>query len=344
MIVLLLFACPDDDATDKVGTIDTSSNACDRVHGATGILVYEDNGDTVHFPTDAPDKETQTTSTAGPLGDGTSWMAMFGPRVMVSDDGGCNWDFNGSGLPSTGRWQLLAAGDRVYAFDELSSQAGYSTDAGKNWNAADVGGTFLAQPVAGATSTTVRGIQSRGVVTTEDGGVNWSVTATLPAVDVVAGDVFAGDTERIFVVTPTGGYTSRTGGASWDDISAAVTTDSFVPSRAAIHPDNADVLFMSGEDDDGPVIVRSTDGGASWDDAASIRQVDLDAGAPLWPVPGSGTTVLSGWATRDDDYGMNLYVVSTTGIHTSHVGSYWGLNDVSFRDDGAWIAAVHGVE
>ncbi|MBM4389994.1 MAG: hypothetical protein FJ090_02620 [Deltaproteobacteria bacterium] len=345
MILAFLLGCPDNEGTDKAGPIDTSGLVCDRIHGTGGVVIWDDISTTPHFPDEAPDAETKMSSVAGPLGDGVSWIGMFGPQVMVSDDSGCNWDFNGSGLPVGGDWDLVAAGNTVYAFDRLSSQGGYSKDDGMSWTAFDSGGTWLSEVVADpAVAGRLRGVQARGVVTSEDGGANWVLTGPAPAEGLVGGVACASGLDTIFVVTATGGYLSKTGGQTWDDISASVVTDSFVPSRAAIHPDDADVLFMSGRDDDGAVIVRSTDGGASWDDAASTRQVDLDVGAPLWPAPGTGSSLASAFGSGGGDPYINVYEITVSNVATSHVGAYVGVTDIAFRDDGAWVCAVHAVE
>jgi hypothetical protein len=338
-----LAAC-DPSSGDKLDTLDSGNIACDRIHGATGVLMLEDGGDTFHFPTAAPDSAVDTTSTGGPLGDGVSWGAFFGGRWLTSEDSGCNWDDKGGKVPSTGDWDLVVTRDVLYAFDRASSAGATTRNGGDSWTATDSGEPFLGDVTVDPDMVgRLRGVQSRGVLTSEDDGTNWTLSASPPEASVLWGSVWAGGVDTVAAVSSTAVYLSVTGGASWTNITGSLTSESFTPARVAIHPDDADSIFVSGTDDDGGAIYWTGDGGTTWKQRALQRQVDLDGDAPLWPAPGYPEEVISAWATTEGDYGINLYRIDATGIHTVHVSSYWAVNDVSFRSDGAWIVAVSGV-
>lgn len=349
MLWLLLAAC-----TDKGGYLDTSSPddtgnpECGRLRGATGVLMYTEDGASVHAPTEAPDPEKRTTGIAGPLTDGLTWLAVEEGRVYRSDDAGCNWDDVGT-LPVGVAWQLLAAGDRVYAFDLASGDGARSDDRGLSWSPFDAGGAFLDLPVASHTDGTfLRGVQARGVVSSYDGGDTWTVTGALPDGTPRRAAVSAATPDRVVVSTDLGVWTSPTGGGSWQDVTAGLTTDATVPGVAggpvAVHPDDEQVLFAISEDGGGVwTLHRSADYGATWTRMADSDQVTLDGASPLWPLPGAPTRVLSAYGSSVDDFGLDLYLSEQgVGTRTLHISSYYGMTGMSFGAD-RWIASVHGV-
>ena len=351
--LLPLLACPDETG-DKVGGLDSGDVVCDRIHGATGILKYgyddagtaesEDDAWSVHFPNTAPDGLTRTTGVSGPLSDGVTLVALFGGRLLVSTDDGCTWDDDGGVLPSTGDWLLNAQGSTLYAFDRASSAGGFSKDDGASWTATEASEPFVGLPVADASvAGKLRGVQARGVVTTDDDGTNWDVSGTVPSGTLVGAAVWPGGLDTIVAATTEGVYLSRTAGTAWDDIGASLITAGITPSRVAIHPSNADVIWTAGSDENGGVIEATTNAGASWKPVAAQRNVDLDPAAALWPDPNEADVLLSHFDVADGDGSVTMYRFFSGNIESHIVSTYRGLSDIAFLPDGSWIAGVDSV-
>lgn len=348
-LLALLLACSGGGSTvDSTFGDDTGLTECGRLRGATGVLMYTEDATVVHAPTEPPEPDRYTTGVAGPLGDGVTWLAVDAGRVLQSTDSGCNWDQVGA-LPGDGWWQLLTAGDRVYAIDRDSGQGARTDDAGRTWTPFDAGEVFVGLPtVSAADPAWLRGYQSRGVVTSFDGGDSWSVTGAGPESAVVAAAVHPGDPDRIVVGTVDGVKLSTTGGGSWSDVTEGLTEDAGAPgvrgSAVAVHPDDADVLFALSQDGSGVYTLhRSADAGASWSRMADSDQVHLGEQSPLWPLPGAPGRVVSAYGSSVDDYGLDLYVSEVgVGTRTIHIGSYYGMTGMAFGPD-RWIASVHGV-
>ncbi len=312
---------------------------CDRIHGATGIALYEDQGKTAHFPDHAPSDTFRTSGVAGPMDvDGSTWLAVSGRTAQVSTDGGCNWEDQGS-LPS-GDWLLTAADGRAYAFDLASSAGAFSDNLGLSWEPFDAGGTFTSLPTIDAADfKRLRGVQDRGVVTSSDGGLTWSITGSIPegAAVVVGAGIPDNDLDAVLVTTDLGVYQSATGGQSWSVLALAGMTSL---TTAAIHPADNNVLLVAGTDENGAVIMRSDDAGVTWDSIMSVAGQDLDVDPPLWPLPGAANTFVSSYGSRD---GVKLYVaVAHQQILTYSVGQYYELSQVAFGSD-RWLATLSAV-
>lgn len=166
-LTLILLACTDKSSDDPRTFDSDTAGVCGRVRGANGILLYEDGGDDLHAPTEPPD-DVHTTGVTGPVGSGSGMIAAYGGNVLVSADTGCNWEEAGN-LPAGGDWALVAAGTRVYAFDRASSTGARSDDLGETWTPFDSVEPFLDPPVWDGASR-LRGVQARGVATSDDGG------------------------------------------------------------------------------------------------------------------------------------------------------------------------------
>ncbi len=345
IVVLVLFAAAcDTGSTDKVGGSDTSEVSCDRIHGARGILIID--GDVTHFPTEQPDEFVATTSVAGPLSDG-GYVSVAGGELFTSADDGCNWEEPGSRLPGTGDWDLVAAGNTIYAFDRASSSTATSTDGALSWVATDAGEPFLGEVAFdAAVPGTLRGVQPRGAVTSLDFGATWTVNATPPPAPLTAGAVFGGDLSAVVATHSGGVLRSNTGGTSWDEIGVQLFADGFVGQRIIFSTDSADTIWVSGiEDGDTTVIYRTIDGGGRWDDVMSSKGYDLDEDAPLWAVPDLQNGAISAWGSTQDNYGINVYeIVAGENVHTTHTSAYYNVHDVVVRDDGSLLVAVDGLK
>lgn len=338
--MFLLLACtPEDTAKNDTSVFTTG---CDRIHDTTGVLMFELGEDiATHTPDKAPSDSDKTTSVAGPMGDGTSYVLVEAGKVRISEDEGCNWSERGS-LPSGGDWDLVAAGSRIWAFDRASASGAHSDDEGLNWSS-----TTLPDPPVGeatvdpASADRVRVVTRSGVVTTEDAGASWYPAGELPAAFVVeAAAVAAADLDLVLVGGPTGLQYSATGGQSWTDLSANFTEPVAI-TGLAVSPTDASSWYASGVGPDGGVILRSLDRGDSWSTVTEESSVvELGDAPPVWAVAGDAAMVVSASADAD---GVNLYVV-TAGVGTEKVGvgTYLGITDVAATADHV-LASVHAV-
>lgn len=349
MLLLLSLACTGAVA-DKTLTYDSGDSGtpeCGRVRGTAGILMFQAD-DAVRAPVDAAESDTDSHSVAGPLSDGLTWMLSYGPEIQVSTDAGCNWDRVGN-LPATGWWNLVAAGDRVYAFDRDSGDAARTDDVGVSWTPFDAGEPFVGWPVVDAGDPNrLRGVQARGVVTTSDGGESWQITGTAPAGTLRDASLVPTDLDTIAVATTTGLAYTRGGGATWTEIGANLPSSKgstgYTVTRVAVHPENVDVLWARSQDSNGTTFVsRTEDHGGDWSQQASSEGSHLDEQSGLWPVPGRTDQVISSYASGVDSYGLDLHTITVgVGTHTLHVGTYFSFNHLVIGPD-RWIAAVDGV-
>lgn len=334
--------CPEP-ATDKIGDLDTSLSSCDRIHGLTGIIMMQDGGNQSHFPTAAPSETLSTSSVAGPRADG-SWVTIENGRVFLSANGGCDWEASGGSIPNTGNWKLLTSGSDIYAFDRDSGAVAYSAD-GLNWSSGDASEPFIGSPVADpAVAGRLRGVQARGVATSEDFGITWTPQGSPPPAVPNGAAMYPGDLETAAISHDGGIAITRNGGTSWEEIGAELLDRKFVTQSVAFATTDAGTVWAAGEDDEHALIYRTVDGGGSWNDVATSKSIDLEATAPLWPVPGVPNEVVSAWGTSVDAYGIHVYdIVAGSNIHTTKVGSYYHVNDVAFAEDGSWLLAVDGI-
>lgn len=320
-----------------------TAGVCGRVRGATGILLYDDLGDTLHAPTDAPSTTTKTTGVAGPVGGPTGMAAVYGGNVLISSDTGCNWTEAG-GLPARGDWALVAAGDRVYAFDRASGSGAWSDDLGDSWTPFDTSQPFVDTPTWDGANR-LRGIQTRGVVTSEDGGATWTLAGT-PPFSPSGGSVSPTNLDVVVIAGEEGLAISHTGGATFEDISTTLVGIESGPVaglRAVTSPADDNVIFAITDATDGTrTIQRSVDGGASWDRQGDSTQITIGDDARLYPMPMDSTMVLSSSFVAADNK-MNLYrITAGDGIHSVGVGGYTTMQQIAIMDD-RWVAAVSAV-
>ncbi|MDP2316016.1 MAG: sialidase family protein [Pseudomonadota bacterium] len=346
LLPLLAVGCTDKPyVLDTGDLVDTGVPQCGRVRGTESILLYQDNGNTIRSPIETPNEYEITTGVAGPLGDDRTYVALVNGRALQTVDGGCNWEEGGS-VPS-GDWKLLGAGARVYAFDTLTSSGARSDDFGLTWTAFDAVEAFVGGlPVIDAADPArLRGLQSRGVVTSSDGGETWSVGATLPldASSLADADLSPGNLDIAVLGAATGSWYSNNAGVSWTPIGPDAV------SAIAVHPDDAAVLFATttNAEDGITTVSRSADSGASWARLVDSSQVSLPALPALWPVPGNPLQALTAFGPvfneNTESDGVNLYVVTGgTGTRTVFVGTWFHINQITFGGD-RWVAAVDAV-
>lgn len=342
-LLALLAACDDGDPDIVPG--DTSGvPVCGRLEGSTAILIYEDDGATIRSPEESPDDSTVATGVAGPVGGEYGYLAVEDGRVLRSEDGGCSWGHVGN-LPASGDWALLAAGDRVYAFDRASADGARTDDLGGSWSTFSVGGVPLGLPtVADDDPQRLRAVTAEGVWTSTDGGDAWSASGALPAEagTVTAAAVGASDLDVVVLGAATGVWLSRNAGASWE---ARSTTGA--ATSVAVHPDDASVLFAQFPEEDGTVALwRSADAGADWTRLVDETQITMGAAMPLWPLPGATGSVVTAYGpveNNDGEPSLALYVSAEgEGTHTTRVTLYFHLHQLAFGAD-RWVAAVDSV-
>jgi hypothetical protein len=341
LVLLGLLAC-----TDKPYELDTSEpedtglGVCGKVRGTTGILMYaeDDDGLTVKPPLDTPNDTQVTTGVAGPVDD-VSFLAVTDGDVIRSDDKGCNWTAVGA-LPD-GDWGLVQAGSSVYAFDRGSSAGARTDDLGLNWTAFDTGGVFLGLPTVDATNPMrVRGVQARGVVTTDDGGATWPVSGSLPTAEYPAtgSSASTGNLDLLLLAGPGGIYRTVNGGSSWE----LVFYNQGDAYTVAIHPDDGDIAFAFARDEAGTLAAWHFEG-HTWTMLATETQIEIVQGLDLYPVPGDTRTVVAGHGpvlNDDDERSLALYQMTAgEGTDLTRVTMYYHLHQLAFGDD-RWVAAV----
>ena len=337
--MLLVLACTPPGDTSSI-VEDTGIPDCDRVHDPN-VLMYEDDLSTIHTPNEKASETLSTTGLAGPLGADVSWMLIRAGEVLTSSDGGCNWDETGGRLSSDGDWALYAAGTRVYAFDRTQASGGRSDDGGLSWDKFDPGEPFVGEPVVDPSNPDrVAGVQSRGVVFSDDAGDTWTVSGALQAGAAPAGGAVAPSDFDIAAYTEAGMvYWTASGGSDW---TASVGEDWTETLGIAIHPDDAQTWFVQADTPDGLEFHRTTDGGSTWSRIASEGQVTMLGGEPIWPVPGDPTRFAT-WSYDTEKSGVRLYQVTAgVGSKSAFVGTYTHLNAVGFTAE-RWLAAVDAV-
>ncbi len=344
-LVFVLAACESDKyVLDTSDTADTGVTQCGRIRGTEGVLMYQDDGSTVRSPLESPNPTDVTTGVAGPLGDDRTYAAVIDGRVLLSVDGGCNWEAQGA--LGSGDWRLRAAGERIYAFDMRSTAGARSDDGGLSWTPFDAGEAFIGLPVVDPFDPTrLRGLQSRGVVTTADGGDTWTAGAGLPGTlgTPADGDLSATNLEIAVVGGSGGAWRTSDAGGTWLPIieDAAVTA-------LAIHPDDPAVFFAQSTDGEGVrTISRSADSGGTWARQVDSTQIELSVEPELWPVPGNPLRALAAYGPvyneNTESDGVNLYIVTGgEGTRSIFVGTWFHIHQFAFGGD-RWVAAVDAV-
>ncbi|MEW6366289.1 MAG: hypothetical protein AB1714_16810 [Acidobacteriota bacterium] len=242
------------------------------------------------------------------------------PEVWKSADGGDNWrrifEFDADHEPRSIKVDP-ASPSNVY----VGTTGGVfkSTDAGVKWvsvnNGLPAGGQGLLVSALSAhsrRSDTVWAATNRGLYRTTNGGTEWvRLSRGLPAVEMYDVVVSPSDPDVLYVVTVTGEvYRGTRGGATW----LAVPIPG-APSTGRIHLQvdaaSADtVLAIS----DGSGILRSTDGGRSWE------------------LTGKGLSFGVNEVVASPKHGGTVYAVGGLILKSRDGGSTWGLASGGLRE------------
>jgi hypothetical protein len=326
---------------------------CGRVRGTSSIMLYQDGGTTVRTPLEAPE-DSDVGSAVVPLWDELqrNWLGVARGRVLRSEDAGCTWSQIGA-LAASGDWAVRSVrtdeGVRLWAFDRQSGATATSADEGRSWEAHDAEEPFVVVPVVSAADPQMlRGVQSRGVVTSTDGGLTWTVTGALPdgVMFPSGGDVRALDPEALLLAAPGGAWASADGGTTWTSL-----FDDGDAFSAAWHPTDPDARWLVARGEDFLLGIwawmpNDTDPrGGTWSRVLDELQLPVDPAMRVWPLPDDPAGALSSFGPTTNDAGEpagNLYLLRTdAGTRTIRVGTFTRIHDLAFRDD-RWLAAVEG--
>src|SRR5260221_418096 len=217
-------------------------------------------------------------------------FAGRGVGVYQSTDGGQSWALaaTGASVPfaevvapsprfAQDRTLFVCAADGVYR----------SSDAGESWAPVLVGSRmFSVAPAAdsgGDGTTVLAGTDTDGVLRSEDSGRSWTgANAGLVDLTVIAlalSPGFAADRTG-FAGTASGLYRTRNGARSWREVDTGL--DDPAVQCVAVSPNfGEDGLVLAGTEADG--LLRSTDGGATWEVPPSLAGRSITAlafGAP----------------------------------------------------------------
>jgi photosystem II stability/assembly factor-like uncharacterized protein len=191
------------------------------------------------------------------------------------------------------------------------------------------------------------GTSDEGIFKSENGGESWERLSgvahpriTSLAVSPVDGAVYAG-------TEPSSLFVSRDGGESWRELEAlknlpSAPTWSFPPRPwtshvRAIALSHADPkLIVAGIELGG--VVRSPDGGESWEDQRPGAYADCHALATHPAVPRTLYEAAGGGFAESDDFG-DSWSPADSGIRHRYV---WGLAVDSGAPEAVYVSAAHG--
>ena len=234
-------------------------------------------------------------------------------RVVRSVDGGVTWSPTAPMPRGHGGLPLAVAPsdpDRVIAIERAESLV-YSADGGATWTVAEVAGSQVKTPFAGASQVVfdpsdpavVYGVGSDDCFRSEDGGANWSPAGSLPS---EANDLAAHPTAPgvLFASSRLGVHRSVDRGDTWQLLGGG---EALLSTWAlAVDPEDGDHLVAAA----GRTLLTSEDGGANWvpeqDRLASgfIDRVAIAGGSPgtIYAATRAGLVAQSGedapWEVR----------------------------------------------
>ncbi len=224
------------------------------------------------------------------------FAAMHNGGVAVSEDSGKTWEFRNQGLISDNVYCLnyAVAGStvRIYAGPE-PAHLFFSADMGITWSELsslrDVPSVpkwlFPVPPkVAHVKDVAIDPrdpkilyvcVEKGGLFKSVDGGATWKeLHGTLRNDDCHRLVIMPSNPNKMFLPTGFGFYGSLDGGATWENIGSRVRRLEY-PDPFVVNPRNENLVFMSGAQTSphkwletrsaDPKVVRSRDGGLTWD-------------------------------------------------------------------------------
>jgi len=266
------------------------------------------------------------------------WMGTEGHGPFVSADGGV------SAQPASAAAMLAPyltdvardAGGTVYLATG-GSGVFRSADGGLTWTAAWTGSAHpLVDDVAAGDAGQVWAAAWRGLHASTDGGDSWEVAgfddARVRGVRILAsGNLLAvadGESQLPAI------HRSTDAGASWSEVWSSPTA--FQLPAFAVTDDGT--LLAAGMSLLGSVLVRSTDGGATWQESTvgtgSVTALAAGVGGAAWAAGGDNVV------RRSTDHGVTWDPLPAGGWPTGTVGS---LRDLALGPDGLLIVATGGV-
>ena len=176
--------------------------------------------------------------------------------VRLSQDGGESWEY----LALDGvdfHAMTISPADDATMWGTFAGQLYRSLDAGQTWTTigpAPAGAFSLSAHPADADTLYASG--QNGILRSLDGGATWEGWVNTVTTHVAFA---APDGSSMVAIGPDGIRKSIDAGATWQSLGG---TFDGVPSLVAVHPGDADILYLSTFND---AVYKSTDGGVSWD-------------------------------------------------------------------------------
>lgn len=204
------------------------------------------------------------------MGDNSPLIFVRGDRVARSMDNGVTWTQIAT-LPVPASSLVWDPTNALTGYVIANSRIYKTVDGGFNWGLLEnAPGRMVDVAVdpsnpAHLVSAHYQGTGA-GVWRSEDGGLNWA-TAALDA-EAASSTVFKpGSSAVIYVAAGADGiFTSSNGGATWAPLTGL--PEDFVASRILIDPNATDVMYALDARESwppAPRVLRSVDGGASWE-------------------------------------------------------------------------------
>jgi photosystem II stability/assembly factor-like uncharacterized protein len=288
-----------------------------RLYAATGydlskVLLTEDDGLTwTDRSAGLPRQFIAAFLAVDPSDSGRVYLGTYEHGLFASRDGGRSWQSASRGFTSrTTRW-LAALGDPpvFFAVDHLLHR---SSDFGRTWNV--VGSTspelrflpseIIAAPRRGARSGLLYAVDARGVWTSSDAGVDWSLLAETGPVALSRIAIDPRRPRTIYVGGVYGVSKSTTGGSTWKPVNEGIVfpppcdgTFCKAPTVKAllVDPTREETLYLLWDSR----VYSSRDGAATW----TLAETGLPTTTATLALAASGSLYAGGCGGvfRSDD-------------------------------------------
>jgi photosystem II stability/assembly factor-like uncharacterized protein len=233
---------------------------------------------------------------------GRAWVVGAAGSVCRSLDGGATWARVGRGLTASLR-AVAAAGTELWVGGEHGLVARRQGDSWR-WQSLGVAGAVegLAFRGADAWAAGERGLLARSA----DGGATWALLDTQTTADLR--DVQIAEDGSVWVVGDRGTLLTTAGGGEWRRVAAA---EEDLHAAALL---GSDRVWVGGGQPWGerrPVVLRSADGGATWERfeiPARGRVLDL-----AFATSNDGWAVVEDWGDDGDAASGSVYTTSDGG-------------------------------